>query len=81
LAEGWPDEPTLLTADAPVHTRNRKLVNLAFSAPRVNAIETIMREKSIALIDAMTKKKGGDFVEDFAIPLPVHMISPREWRG
>lgn len=75
LAEGWPDEPTLLTADAPVHTRNRKLVNLAFSAPRVNAIETIMREKSIALIDAMTKKKGGDFVEDFAIPLPVHMIA------
>ena len=36
LAEGWPDEPTLLTADAPVHTRNRKLVNLAFSAPRVS---------------------------------------------
>ena len=75
LAEGWPDEPTLLTADAPVHTRNRKLVNLAFSAPRVNAIESIMRDKSIALIDAMTGKNGGDFVEDFAIPLPVHMIA------
>lgn len=75
LAEGWPDEPTLLTADAPVHTRNRKLVNLAFSAPRVNAIESIMREKSISLIEEMAKKGGGDFVEDFAIPLPVHMIA------
>ena len=75
LAEGWPDEATLLTADAPVHTRNRKLVNLAFSAPRVNAIEEVMREKSIGLIADMTKNGGGDFVEDFAIPLPVHMIA------
>jgi cytochrome P450 len=75
LAEGWPDEATLLTADAPVHTRNRKLVNLAFSAPRVNAIESTMREKSIALIEEMAKKAGGDFVEDFAIPLPVFMIA------
>jgi cytochrome P450 len=75
LAEGWPDEPTLLTADAPVHTRNRKLVNLAFSAPRVNAIESIMRDKSISLITEMASKDGGDFVEDFAIPLPVHMIA------
>ncbi|MEO9461954.1 MAG: cytochrome P450 [Marinomonas sp.] len=75
LAEGWEDVPTLLTADAPVHTRNRKLVNLAFSAPRVNAIEEDMRKKAIALIEAMTKTGGGDFVEDFAIPLPVAMIS------
>ncbi|MEP3052212.1 MAG: cytochrome P450 [Erythrobacter sp.] len=75
LAEGWPDVATLLTADAPVHTRNRKLVNLAFSAPRVNAIEEDMRKKSIALIDAMIEKGSGDFVEDFAIPLPVAMIS------
>ena len=29
LAEGWDNPPTLLTADHPVHTRNRKLVRLA----------------------------------------------------
>ncbi len=75
LAEGWPDVPTLLTADHPVHTRNRKLVNLAFSMKRVNAIEEEMRTKSIALIEKMAAKGGGDFVEDFAIPLPVHMIA------
>ena len=79
LAEGWPDEPTLLTADAPIHTRNRKLVNLAFSAPRVNAIEADMRTKSIDLIAKMAgKARGGevvDFVEEFAIPLPVFMIA------
>ena len=75
LAEGWDNPPTLLTADHPIHTRNRKLVNLAFSAPRVNAIEADMRAKSIELIEKMAGKGAGDFVEDFAIPLPVAMIA------
>ncbi len=75
LAEGWDDVPTLLTADHPVHTRNRKLVNLAFSMKRVNAIEETMREKSIALIEAFADKGECEFVEEFAIPLPVFMIA------
>ncbi|MEM6908469.1 MAG: cytochrome P450 [Pseudomonadota bacterium] len=75
LAEGWPDVPTLLTADAPVHTRNRKLVNLAFSMKRVNAIEETMRTKSIALIEAFADRGTCEFVDEFAIPLPVYMIA------
>lgn len=75
LKDGWDNPPTLLTADAPVHTRNRKLVNLAFSAPRVNAIEADMRTKSIELIKAMEAKGECEFVEEFAIPLPVAMIA------
>jgi cytochrome P450 len=75
LAEGWPDLPTLLTADHPVHTRNRKLVNLAFSAPRVNAIEAEMRDKSIQLIEAFADRGECEFVEEFGVPLPVAMIA------
>ncbi|KPP95408.1 cytochrome P450 [Erythrobacter sp. HL-111] len=75
LDRGWPDVPTLLTADAPVHTRNRKLVNLAFSAPRVNAIEEEMRAKSIELIEAFADRGECEFVEEFAVPLPVAMIA------
>lgn len=75
LAEGWPDLPTLLTADHPVHTRNRKLVNLAFSAPRVNAIEADMRTKSIDLIEAFADRGECEFVEEFGVPLPVAMIA------
>lgn len=75
LAEGWDNPPTLLTADHPVHTRNRKLVNLAFSAPRVNAIEADMRIKSVELIEAFADKGSCEFVEEFAIPLPVAMIA------
>lgn len=75
LADGWDNPATLLTADHPVHTRNRKLVNLAFSAPRVNAIEAEMRSKAIELIEDLAKKRECNFVEEFAVPLPVAMIA------
>lgn len=75
LAEGWPQVDTLLTADPPVHTRFRKLVNLAFSMKRVAAIEEDMRRVVVGLIDAMAEKGEGDFVRDFGIPLPVAMIA------
>ncbi|WP_296678875.1 cytochrome P450 [Novosphingobium sp.] len=75
LAEGWDNPSTLLTVDAPIHTRNRKLVNLAFSAPRVNAIEQDMRAKSIELIESLADAGECEFVEAFAIPLPVAMIA------
>ena len=75
LATGWDNPPTLLTADAPVHTRNRKLVNLAFSAPRVNAIEQDMRVKSVELIEAFADAGQCEFVKQFAVPLPVAMIA------
>jgi len=75
LSEGWPQVDTLLTADPPVHTRFRKLVNLAFSMKRVAAIEEDMRGVVIDLIDRMAAKGEADFVQDFGIPLPVAMIA------
>lgn len=75
LSEGWPQVDTLLTADPPVHTRFRKLVNLAFSMKRVAAIEEDMRGVVIGLIDQMAAKGEADFVRDFGIPLPVAMIA------
>lgn len=75
LDEGWPQVDTLLTADPPVHTRFRKLVNLAFSAPRVNKLEAHIREIARDLIDRMLAKDEIEFVRDFAMPLPIRMIS------
>lgn len=74
LKEGWPQINTLLTADPPVHTRFRKLVNLAFSMPRVNALEEGIRAKVNALIDGFIDKGECDFVEAFAVGLPVQVI-------
>jgi cytochrome P450 len=75
LAGGWPQVNTLLTADPPVHTRFRKLVNLAFSMKRVDAIEAHMRDIVVQLIESFADRGKCEFVRDFAIPLPVQMIA------
>ena len=74
LEQGWPQIDTLLTADPPVHTRYRKLVNLAFSMPRVNALEGGIRQKVNALIDRFIDTAESEFVADFSVPLPVQVI-------
>ncbi len=74
LDTGWPQIDTLLTADPPTHTRFRKLVNLAFSMPRVNALEAGIRAKVDALIDGFIDKGECEFVSEFAVGLPVQVI-------
>jgi cytochrome P450 len=75
LEKGWPQTDTLLTADPPVHTRFRKLVNLAFSMKRVDALTDHVRTIVNALIDGFEARGECEFVRDFAMPLPVQMIS------
>jgi cytochrome P450 len=74
-AEGWPPIDTMLTADPPVHTRFRKLVNLAFSMPRVNAMEAEIREIVRKLLDSLDGRDVVELVHDFAVPLPVMVIA------
>ncbi len=74
LDEGWPQMDTLLTADPPTHTRFRKLVNLAFSMPKVNAMEGSIRTKVNTLIDAFIDKGECEFVAEFSVALPVQVI-------
>jgi cytochrome P450 len=79
LETGWPAVDTLLTADPPVHTRFRKLVNLAFSMKRVDAIEHRIEAIAARLVAGMKAKAAAgepiDFVADFAVPLPVAVIA------
>ena len=75
LEQGWPQRDTLLTADPPDHTRFRKLVNLAFSMKRVDALESHVRTIVTSLIDGFIDRGECDFVRDFAIPLPVQLIT------
>ncbi len=75
LEKGWPQRNTLLTADPPVHTRFRKLVNLAFSMKRVDAIESDIRAIVERLVAAFPADGKIDFVRDFAVPLPVAVIA------
>ena len=73
-SQGWPQVNTMLTADPPVHTRYRRLVNLAFAKPRVDALEEGIRLKVNNLIDAFIDRGECDFVTDFSVPLPVQVI-------
>lgn len=75
LDQGWPQVDTLLTADPPVHTRFRKLVNLAFSMKRVDALESHIREIVVNLIEGFADRGECEFVRDFAMPLPVQLIT------
>lgn len=75
IDEGWPQVSTLLTADQPVHTRFRKLVNMAFSMPKVNKLEDGIRAMSNELIDGFIDKGQCEFVNDYAVPMPVKTIA------
>ncbi len=65
----------MLGSDPPAHSRYRKLVNLAFSLKRVDAIEHRIRSIATDLVDQMAQNERCDFVTAFAVPLPVAMIA------
>jgi cytochrome P450 len=74
-SKGWPFVDTLLTADPPVHTRFRSLVNIAFSAPRVNKFGNQVRSLAIALLEDFGPSGKGDFAKEFARRFPVDVIT------
>jgi cytochrome P450 len=78
LATGF--DPAKLGAmvmlDAPLHTKIRRATISAFSPRRVAALEDEVRSTADELIDAMTAAgPGADFVDTFAYPLPLRIIT------
>jgi cytochrome P450 len=79
--------PTLVGADPPIHTRLRPLVNLVFSAERVERLAPFITEVVDTLIDGFADAGACDAVAAFAAPLPLTVIAdqlglPRDeiWR-
>jgi cytochrome P450 len=74
---GYARVSTMLTADAPEHTRYRRLVSKAFTPKVINDLEPVIREITAGLIDAWIESgaDGIEFVEQFAVPLPVTVIA------
>ncbi len=73
--QGWPWVDTLLTSDPPNHRRYRALVNRAFTAKRVRALEPFIDKLANELVDAFIDQKVCDFVAVFARPLPLRVIA------
>jgi len=70
-----PLDLTMLNQDPPEHTRLRNLVKQAFTPERIKALETGIGRIADELITRMSDKETGDFIEDFALPLPLRVIA------
>ncbi len=73
--EGVPFASTLISADPPVHTSYRNLVNRAFTAGRVRGMQAYIQQIVDELIDAFIDKGEVEFVAEFAIKLPIYIIA------
>jgi cytochrome P450 len=71
--------PTMMHADAPDHTRYRKLVQPAFAPGVIKALEPAIRDRAVAAVDeALTLAGGGepvDVVRDLAVRFPLQVIA------
>jgi cytochrome P450 len=75
MAEGYERPQTLQTADQPIHTRSRKLVDKAFTMKRVNEMTTEIAVIVDQLIDGFAGRGSVEFVTEFAQPLPLLIIA------
>lgn len=64
----------MIAMNPPDHTRFRKAIMRAFAPKQVAALEGFVAATCDRLLDAMVEKQGGDFIDDFAYPLPVAVI-------
>jgi cytochrome P450 len=67
----------LLSADPPLHRRQRNLVNRAFTQRRVRQSEPAIRALAEELVDRFPDQGPVEFVAAFAVPLPLSVIADR----
>ncbi len=72
---GWVPVNTLVTADPPAHRLYRRLVEKAFTAKRVEGMHAYVRDLAIELIGGFVDRGEVEFVQEFAVRLPVMVIA------
>jgi cytochrome P450 len=65
----------MLATDAPDHRRLRDLVHKAFTPRRVEELKDQVERIVADLLDAALKKQSVNLIADFALPLPLTIIS------
>jgi cytochrome P450 len=73
-AQGWPLAMTMSQNDAPSHDVFKGLVSPFFTPRNLGVVEPFVRDKARALMDALPRGERVDFVEAFAVPLPIAVI-------
>lgn len=74
LSQGWGIVHTIASADPPMHTLYRKIVNGLFMPDKVKALMPAIHAAIDGLMDEIPTGKPFDFMEKFAIPMPIAMI-------
>src|SRR6516165_7338082 len=72
--EGGGYFPDAIMSDPPYHTRIRKLMQSAFTAHRVKALEPRIRDVVVNLLDSVAGRGECDAMKDVAIPLTIRVI-------
>jgi cytochrome P450 len=75
LAAAPPPLRTLVTADPPVHTRYRGLLNRFLNGRRAEAWEPRIREIADELVDGFADRGRCELVGEFAGPLPLRVVA------
>lgn len=73
--EGWLPMNTLVNGDPPTHRTYRVLVDKVFTTPKVASLEPRIAEIIDRLIDGFQDRSEIDFLEAFAVPLPMYVIA------
>ena len=68
-------EHMMLNSDPPEHTRLRALLSRPFSNSGIRLLEDRINRLVDTLLDGMLSQGGGDFVSEFALPLPISVIA------
>jgi len=76
-ASSYDDELSahMLNSDPPRHERLRKLVGKAFTARRVELLRPRVEHIADELLDRMAGRPQADLIADYAMPLPISVIT------
>jgi cytochrome P450 len=75
LASARAGSRVLLNADPPEHARQRKIVNRAFTPPKVQALQPRIRAVAHGLVDGFAGRGEVELVAEYAVPLPLTIIA------
>jgi cytochrome P450 len=73
--EGWASMNTLVSNDPPSHRTYRTLIDKVFTTQKVVSLEPRIGELIDELIDGFERLSEIDFLQSFAVPLPIYVIA------
>lgn len=72
--DGWTVVPTLSGLDEPAHMQRRRLFDYAFRPNRIRELDPFVEELANKLFDDFVADGRCEWVNQFAIPLPLYVI-------